>query len=194
VNLNRGIGSTLLTELAKPVFHPVTLVNLDWPSGEVWFHGGRGNITWSSETWAGVGDFAAIKAPEEAVGLVPGECVLTIIGTLSALLDVLDANVKNRRAAIYFGCVTTRAGNTLVGTPFEAFAGYMDGTIMPYGEGDGGNVTYALDLYLSSGPGARIGASITHSFEDQKAAYPTDTAGRHTQFAVPGIRSITWPE
>jgi len=192
--LDRGVGATLLAELAKPVFHPVTLVNLDWPSGEVWFHGGRGSISWSGETWAGVGDFAAISAPEEAVGLVPGECVISIIGALDDLLDVLDANVKNRRAAIYFGAVTARAGNTLVGTPIEAFSGYMDGTVLPYVEGNGETLTYSLNLTLSSGPGARMGAAITHSYEDQISAFAGDTAGRHTQFAIPGIRSMTWPE
>jgi len=194
MNLNRGIHSTLLAELVKPVFYPVTLVDLDWPSGRVRFHGGRGNIIWSSATWSGVGDFAAIRAPEEAIGLVPGECVITIVGTLADLLGVLDDNVKNRRAIIYFGAVTARAGNTLVGTPFEAFAGYMDGTLLQYGEGDNGKMIYSLDLMVGSGPGARLGASITHSYEDQNAAYSVDTAGRHTQFAVPGIRRLTWPE
>ena len=192
--LNRGIGSTLLTELAKPAFYPVTLVNLDWPSGEVWFHGGRGNISWGGETWAGVGDFASIVSPEEAVGLVPGQCVIRVIGDLSDLLSLVLATVKNRRAAIYFGATTTPAGNTLVGTPVEVFAGYMDGTMLPYAAGQGGVATYSLELALGSGPGARIGATLSHSYEDQIAAFAGDTAGRHTQFAIPGIRALTWPE
>lgn len=191
--LSRGLTSTTLTELAKPVFFPAALVYLNWPSGAVAFHSGQGNIVWNSRTWVGVGDFAAMSPPEEALGLVGGECVMRIIGALDDLLDVLDAAVKNRAAEIYTATVTQAAGNTLVGTPSPVFIGYMDGTVLTYGE-QSGRMVYGLDLSLASGPGARIGASITHSYEDQIAAFPGDTAGRHTQFAIPGIRSLTWPE
>jgi hypothetical protein len=192
--LSRGIDGTLLTEISKPVVHPVVLVNLDWPSGEVWAHSNRGTITWDGQDWLGVGDFASFAVPEEAAGLVPGQASITIVGTLGDVLASLDEQVKNRRAAIYSGAVTVAAGNTLVGTPFKAFGGYMDGTLFRLDVDEAGKQVYALQLTLGSGPGARLGASITHSFEDQQAAYPTDTAGRHTQFAVPGLRSLTWPE
>lgn len=192
--LRRNIGATLLAEIAKPAFNPVVLVNLDWPSGEVWAHSNRGTITWDSHTWLGVGNFATFTVPEEAAGLVPGQAGITIIGTLGDVLASLDEQVKNRRAAIYVGAVTAAAGNTLVGTPFCAFAGYMDGTLFRLDVDEAGKQVYALELTLGSGPGARLGASITHSFEDQQAAHPTDTAGRHTQYAVPGLRSLTWPE
>jgi hypothetical protein len=194
VILSRGIGSPLLTELAKPVFHPVVLVNLDWPSGEVWAHSNRGTITWDGHDWLGVGDFASFSVPEEAAGLVPGQGSITIIGTLADVLDANDEEVKNRRALIYSGAVTVAGGNTLIGTPFSVFSGYMDGTLFRLDVDGTGKQVYALQLTLGSGPGARLGASITHSFEDQQSDYPTDTAGRHTQLAVPGLRSLTWPE
>lgn len=192
--LSRGIGGTLLTEIIKPGFHPVVLVNLDWPSGEVWAHSNYGTITWDGHSWLGVGDFASFAVPEEALGLVSGAASITMVGTLGDVLADLDQSVKNRRAAIYFGATTERGGNTLVGTPFKAFGGYMDGTLFRLDVDEAGKQVYALQLTLGSGPGARLGASITHSFEDQQAAFPMDTAGRHTQFAVPGLRSLTWPE
>jgi hypothetical protein len=191
--LTRGAGSTLLAELAKPAFYPVTLVYLDWPSGEVWFHTNRGSITWDSNTWTGVGDFATISVPPETAGLVPSTATLRIVGTIDDILDASEEAVKNRAGAIYFGCVTSRAGATLVGDPVEVWSGYMDGTVVEVGE-DGGRQIYALELTLGSGPGARVGASITHSQEDQAARYPGDTAGRHTQFAVANARKLTWPE
>lgn len=194
VILSRGIGSTLLTEVAKPVFHPVVLVNLDWPSGEVWAHSNRGTITWDGQDWDGVGNFASFAVPEETLGLVAGQSIITMIGTLEDVLDANDEEVKNRRAAIYCGAVTVAGGNVLIGTPFKAFGGYMDGTLFRLDVDETGKQIYALQLKLGSGQGARLGASITHSFEDQQAAFPSDTAGRHTQFAVPGLRSLTWPE
>jgi hypothetical protein len=185
--LSRGAGATLMAELAKPAFYPVLLVNLDWPSGEVWFHTGRGNITWDGQTWTGVGLASSVSIPEESFGLATSQAAIRIVGTFEDVFDATEERVKNMRAAIYIGCVSERAGSTRVGAPVAAFIGVMDGTLFA-SEDDG---AYYLELTLASGPGARVNAAITHSGEDQKYHFPDDTAGRHTQFAVAEAAKIT---
>jgi hypothetical protein len=187
--LSRGAGAPFMAEIAKPFFWPVVMVYLDWPSGEVWYHTGRGTITWNGNDWIGAGDFAEVSIPEEAPGMAATNALCRVIGTFDQIEDAANEEVKNRPGAIYFGVTTTRAGNVLVGDPVNVFYGSMDGTMTEVGE-DGGRQIYSLQLTIGSGPSARTGATITHSQEDQAYRFPGDTWGRHTQFAIPNARTL----
>lgn len=191
--LTRGVSAPLLAEVAKPHFFPAVLVYLDWPDGEVWMHTNRGDISFDGETWSGIGDFGQVSLPEEADGIVASSATISIIGPADIVLDHLYAPIRNRPGRVLWGAVTERAGNVLVGQPFEIFAGYMDACRMTVSDDQGGQV-YVLQLTLGTGPGARSGASITHSSEDQRKAFSGDTAGRHTIHATSNARKRTWPE
>lgn len=187
--LSRGIDPAVLSALTGPVVYPVVLVALDWPGGMIRFHSGRGVIAWGGFEWAGTGPFDDLSIGEEGEGLAAADASMRLLGPLEAVLEDCDAVVKNRPATVYSGLVTSPGGNVLIGAPFVQFSGAMDGLVYRQ---DG--VEHGLQLSLTAGPGARVGASITHSAEDQAAKYPGDTAGRHTQLAGPNARVRTWPE
>jgi len=187
--LSRGIAPTVLTALAGPVVYPVIMVALDWPGGFIRFHSSVGVITWGGFDWTGTGPFDSISVGEEGEGLASSDASIRLLGPLAESLEDSEAVIKNRPAVIYAGLVTQPAGTVLIGDPFVQFSGAMDGLV--YSQDDG---QHGLQLTMTAGPGARVGASITHSYEDQLAKYPGDTAGRHTQLAAANARVRTWPE
>lgn len=186
--LSRGIGATLLAEISKPVFRPVLLVDLDWPSGRVRAHTGRGDLTFDGQTWAGIADIATVDLPGDDAGFAVRQGSIRIIGSFDDVIDATEEEVKTRLVTVYYGATTTPGGSVLVGTPFVRFAGFMDGTRFITSDG-----IYGLELTIASGPNARLSAAIEHSYEDQIDDYPGDTAGRHTALAEANAQKNTWP-
>lgn len=187
--LTRGVDAVLKAALAQPTVCPVALVALEWPTGWLRFHTGYGPIIWGGFTWTGTGPFDDLSIGEEGEGLAAADASIRLLGDLGDCLANAEAVIKNRPAMIYSGLVTTPAGNVLIGEPFLQFSGTMDGLIYRQ---DG--ASHGLSLTLTAGPGARVGAAINHSNEDQAAKFPGDTAGRHTQLAAANARVRTWPE
>lgn len=189
MTLSRGIGATLLAALGNDVRHPVLLIDMDWPSGRARMNTNSGTITWNGQTWTGVSYAASVELPGGASGFARQEGVIRIVGTLEALFSAATEAVKNRSSIVYYGQTTTRNGSTLIGDPFVRWNGYMDGLEVV---GQGGQ--YWLEVTLASGPGARSVASLEHTYEDQIAEYPGDTAGRHTAFAEANAAKLKWPQ
>lgn len=188
--LSRGIPGAMLAALASPVIYPVLMVDLDWPSGRVRAHSGRGVLSYGGHSWAGVGPFAEVRLPGDSNGFAAQKGFIRIVGDLSDLFDANEEEVKNRTAQIYSGVLSGRAGSALAADPVMQFNGHMSGTLI---EGDEVGQHW-LTLSLGSGPGARISARANHSHEDQSAEFPGDTAGRHTALAGPNAAKLVWPE
>lgn len=177
------------------VFYPVVLTYVDWPSGAVRVHTGVGDITFNSQTWSGLGKYGRIELPDESLSLANNSARLTIAGTLTSLLGELGANPRNKTVEVYFGCVTEPSGNTLVGTPFKIFSGYVDSVEFNLNKQESGDLNSEVSVMVGTGPPARAGANITHSAEDQIKKYPGDTAGRHVINAIKkSINPDVWPE
>ena len=187
--LSREIDPVVLAALVGPVVYPVVLVMLDWPTGAVRFHTSYGVITWGGFDWIGTGPFDDLSIGEEGEGLAASDASVRLLGSVDACLEDSEAVIKNRAATVYSGLVTAPGGNVLIGDPFVQFSGAMDGLVYRQ-DGD----RHGLQLAMSAGPGARVGAAFTHSNEDQAAKFPGDTAGRHTQLAAANARIRTWPE
>lgn len=200
MTLTRGIDPDLLTALdatQKTGFYPIAFIDLDWPSGRVRMHTKRGVITWGGFDWTGVADVAAISLPAEEAGFAVSPGTIFTVGPIDDLFDAVEAVIKGRDAVVWWGMTTTRNGTTLIGEPFQIFAGYMDGTKLKSAiENRGGQSVeaYGLELTLGSGPGAKVAATITHSEEDQSTKFPGDTAGRLTALAGPNAAKLLWPE
>lgn len=192
--MSRGITSSTLTAISSQSgFYPVVLVSVDWPGAPIYAHTGTGNISWDGHTWAGVGNFARLSLPTDEGGMAASEGSIGMVGLDDTLNDYLEDDVRGRPVDVYFGATTDRAGNTLVGDPFPVFSGSIGGmtdqvTI------ENGDVMRGLMLEIYSGPSQRSTSAARHSDEDQKATYPTDTAGRHLRgIENEGIR-YRWPE
>ena len=191
--LRRNIDPATLAELAKPVFNPVILVYLDWPDAPVRVHSNVGTLSWDGHDWHGVGQFGDIRMPEEDTGLAAQPAETRLIGVPDELDQYLDDPIRNREGVLYFGTVTERDGNTLVGEPFEMFAGYMD-ALRETVEVEDGRMRRDVLLSIASGPSQRSFAELFHTYEDQLRRFPTDTAGRLTINAEAERDKLTWPE
>ena len=176
--LARGVDADIMAALEAGNFHPVVLIYLDWPTGEVRYHSNAGTITFDGHDYGGVGPYGDISYPGEGAGMIAERVALSVIGTPEDLMNDAEAEVRNRDGALYLGLTTERGGTTLVGTPVTIWSGYMDALHYEVHR-DGEDVQHALRLELGSGPSARAVASAYHSYEDQQARHPGDTSGRH---------------
>ena len=195
MTLSRGIGAAMLAEMAKPIWYPVLLVYIDWPSGPVRMNTGRGTISWDSQSWTGVGDIAAFDLPGDNSGFASQQGAIRMAGTLADILATATENAKGKAVRAYLGALTARESSTLVGDPYLRWSGYVDGTAIPPETVEVNGMTmHGLAVSLASGPNVRNSAAIVHSYADQIAAFPGDTAGRHTKLAEPNAQRLKWPE
>lgn len=164
------------------VFHPVVMAKIDWPDGVVYAHNNIGTIVWGGNSWLGLGQLASVSIPDEGSSLIASEASMSLAGYLEDLLDITDANSRNRLITLYIGLTTEAGGTTLVGDPIESFAGYLDENEFS-DSAAGVNRVHSLSFGISSGPSARARASINHTYEDQTSRYPSDELFRHVIFA-----------
>ncbi|UWR30441.1 hypothetical protein K3758_02610 [Sulfitobacter sp. W002] len=193
MGLTRGASAALVSALSGH-FHPVILTEADWPEEMVRVHSGVGTMTWNGQTWFGAGRLVQFQAPEEAGGLATSEASVKVAATVEDMLAERGKIIRNRSIRVWFGATTTAGGNVLVADPVWLFSGYFDsrtGSMTRAGE----DLSHDMVLGIGTGPGARLSASITHSYEDQISRYPTDTAGRHVQNAIKRrYNPQNWPE
>ncbi|MGR3605331.1 hypothetical protein [Sulfitobacter sp.] len=191
--LTRG-ASPRMVEILKGHFYPAMLTYADWPGEEIRLHTGAGNLSWNGETWMGTGKLVQFTAPMEQGGLATSEATIRVAATVEDMLAERGKIIRNRDLVVYFGVTTNEGGPVLDADPVELFTGYFDSRKGSLTRSDGGLV-HDMVLGLGIGPSARSSASITHSYEDQIAKYPGDTAGRHVQKANKlRFNPQQWPE
>ena len=189
----RVIHPDTLAAIAAGNFCPLVMVYLDWPDGAVRVHSNVGTISFGGDDWLGIGKFGGIEIPEESVGLAQQTAALRMIGAPDEMDDYLDSPIRGRMGEVWFGVVTERHGNVLIGEPFRAFAGYMDAMRDSIEAADGG-VTRIITIDVANGPSQRLSVSLFHTDEDQRRTHPDDTAGRLVINSEARQRRMTWPE
>tara|TARA_R110000751_G_scaffold65483_2_gene133945 strand:+ start:304 stop:885 length:582 start_codon:yes stop_codon:yes gene_type:complete len=193
MGLTRGATAGLIDDL-KGHFHPVLLTYADWPGEEIRLHTGAGNLSWDGETWMGAGKLVQFTAPMEQGGLATSEATVRVAATVEDMLGERGKIIRNRDLTVWFATTTEAGRNVLKADPVELFTGYFDSRTGALTRSDGG-LAHDMVLGLGIGPSARSSASITHSYEDQIAKYPGDTAGRHVQNANKlKYNPQQWPE
>lgn len=193
MGLTRDIDPALLAAMSSPVWHPIMLVDLDWPAGRLRMHSGLGWIEHDGAQWAGVGRFGQVSAPGEGAGLAASPVVLTLFGLPDDVLEMASSPIRDRDGDIWIGATTTAGGADLIGTPYRIITGYMDALRYTLRR-DGGALEHGLQVDVGVGPSARAAATVLHSAEDQAAKYPGDTAGRHLINVQSRVETMTWPE
>ena len=192
--LERDIDPATLAAISNPGgFFPIVLFFVDWPSDPVYAHTNLGTVSWDSQTWAGVGNVGNVSLPGDTYGMAAQEASLALLGLGDELDAYLDVDARDRAARVYFGAVTERDGNTLIGEPFEVFSGTING-LHDLTEPSGDQQTRGVQVPLSSGPSQRATAGVYHSYRDQISRYPGDTAGRLLINAVREGQRHRWPE
>jgi hypothetical protein len=180
MELKRGIHPSLIAEMAKPVWHPVVLLYLDWPSGPVRVHTGVGPLAFGVHLYDGLGKFGQINVPGEEAGLVPQEADLILTADYADLLSEMSAHAAGRRADLWLGATTTPGGTTLVGPPYHAFVGAVSGDdLLPPGRTEA-----QLVIRVRAGMHGRVSGSIAHTDEDHRSEQPGDDLFRRTARAT----------
>ena len=121
------------------------------------------------------------------------EASLALLGLGDELDDYLDVDARDRDARVYFGAVTARDGNSLIGEPFEVFSGTINGLDDMTQATDEGR-TRGVQVPLASGPSQRAKAGVYHSFQDQSSRFLGDTAGRLLINSEREGQRHRWPE
>lgn len=188
MGLTREIVSATLDALGG-YFHPVLMVRLDWPTGEIRAHSGTGLLTYGGETWMPVGPFGSVSVPSEGFSAVIDGATLTIIGDIDELEAEADQNARARECEILFACATDRNATALLGDPVSVYFGTVDSTAIQLSK-----TTHQLSITLGGGPKDRDMASMYHSHEDQSRNYPGDTAGLRLLAATARAQTLNWPE
>lgn len=194
MGLTRGIHPDALAAIAAGGYHPVAFLWLDWPGEELRLHSGNGIISWDGHDWRGVGDAAAASVPAETMGMASAPVKLALSGMPPAIWDALEAPIRNRDGEMWMAVTRDRSGQgEIIGAPWDLYAGYMDASRYVQREGEAGPL-HVMELDLRSGPGARLAASVFHSYDNQLLEYPGDTGGRLFINALKHAETGTWPE
>lgn len=193
MELKRNLAQQTLNAITEPFFYNVWMVFIDWPEGPVRAHSGVGTITFQGVPWVGVGNFGTITLPEESLGMASFPAEIEVTGLPSEIMDYLESPVRNRTIKVYAAIVTERAGNQVIGDPFEIWNGYADAMTFNATE-DGENLNYGIRIEARGGPTVRASAEVYHTAEDQATKFPADSAGRLTINAEAEGSKLTWPE
>ena len=192
--LERTIDAATLAAISNQGgFFPIALFFIDWPDAPFRVHTNLGSLTWGGETWTGIGKIANVSLPGDANGMAKQEGMFSLLGLNDELDAYLDADARGRAARVYFGAVTECDGSVLVGEPFEVFSGTVDG-LKDMTEAGGGNLSRGVQVPLVSGPSQRSSSQALHSYSDQIANFPGDTAGRLLINSEREGKRHRWPE
>ncbi len=184
----RDIDPATLAALSGDI-HPLIMVRLDWPTGEIRAHSGTAQLTYGGELWHPVGPFGDVTVPSEGFGAVVDGATLTIIGKIEELEAEADQNARGRACEILFATATSRDGTAIIGAPISIYFGTVDATALRLDLN-----THRLSVTLGGGPRDRDMASMYHSHEDQSRRFPGDTAGLRLLAATARAQKLKWPE
>ena len=188
--LTRGCSPELVSILSGH-FYPALLTYADWPDGAVRIHSGTGAMSWGGQEWLGAGipvngemlGLVEFRGPAESTGLSSRGASVRVATTIETMLAEYGKVIRNREISIYFAVTTKPGGSVLAAEPVSLFTGYFDERTFSLKREDE-DYSHDMELGLGVGPPPRASASITHGPEDQKRAYPGDTAGRQVINAI----------
>ena len=124
--MTRVASSTNNTALQAQNIRLFIAADLDFVSGHVRAHDGIGDVTFSGNTYSGIGKFAGIDVAEESINVIAKPVVLTISGIDSSIIaTAVTEQYQGRTATLYLGLQDVDTG-ALLDTPEVLWEGRMD--------------------------------------------------------------------
>ncbi len=103
---------------------PALLLFADFPSGALRCWTGYGDLSWSGNTYAGVGDMIAVEAYEETTDTRSAGMSFTASGIDSSMLsDLIADDYQGRRCDVHLAMMD---GAAVVDDPVLLFRGFLD--------------------------------------------------------------------
>ena len=148
----------------------VTLVHMDFVSGDVYANDSVITIPYGGNDYLGVGDLGSVDVPAESAGLQANALTLSLSGIPSNYIAISfdPSEYRNRAATVYLALLDVDS-HQLINDPVILFKGKMDTMAVERGETCTITVTVQSPLVDWQRNNVR---RYTH--EDQLAEYPND--------------------
>lgn len=186
--LERDIDPLLAAEWAKPFFHPIVLVRIDWPEDPVFAHSNRGEVSFDGELWQSAFGVGQLRLPEQTEGPSQRIAEIKLVGVPDDLQSYMTDEVRGVAVKIYLGAVTQRAGNVLIGTPVEFFSGKIEGRGQDV-EKQGKDRVRAVRIRATTGPSQKSFGQNLITLSSRQGAFPEDSLLRHAASIEQALRS-----
>lgn len=150
------------------VFSPVFLVELQWPTGTVYFWNGYGTISWDGHTFTGTGHMGTLSPIGESRDLKANGVMLSLSGIPTELVTLALADDTQGSVAKIWLAPMAQTG-AFAADPLEIFEGIID--VCPIEDsGDTCTINVQLERELID---RRIN-NRRYTHEDQQIDYPGD--------------------
>lgn len=166
--MSRNLTSALATALASSSVKPAIFAKLDFASGTVAFWSGKGDKTYDSVTYTGLGDLTGLDMPEESSNGSTNGMTVSLSGIPSTNISLALEEYQNRPATVLLAALDS--SDAIVADPYQVFAGLID-VISINDDGNTSAITINLEGYAYG-----VGPSMDrYTNESQKRQYALDT-------------------
>lgn len=121
--MSRGINPTTLAALGQKVVPLAVMVDITLSSGVMYLWTGYGSITYSGNTYVGLGNLTSIGNSSEASVVIAQGLTLTLSGIGTDISEALTDITQGQPVYVYLAVLS---GNSIVGEPFATYVGQTD--------------------------------------------------------------------
>ena len=185
--MSRGMTSALATALSSSMVKPFFLAKFEFPTGNVLFWTGSGDLEWpaaSGDTYTGLASLSALEFPAETTGGSSGGAQFGLSGIPSSITGLaLTETYKNSICTVWLGAMDN--SNAVIADPYLKYKGFID-VIEMSDDGNSASVGVRVEGFAYGvGPSDRKYTDV-----DQQREYPGDRGLEY----VAGLqeRKIIW--
>ncbi|SEP02960.1 hypothetical protein SAMN04490248_12040 [Salinihabitans flavidus] len=121
----RDMSAMIAAALDESALRPILFFEGEFASGWVRIWSGLGDITWTGQTWTGVGSLLGLGAIEETQQVVAGGTTVSLSGVpLEMVALAIDEARQGKPGRVWLGLLTD--AREIIADPVQAFTGRLD--------------------------------------------------------------------
>ena len=121
----REMSAEIAAALDESELRPILFFEGEFASGWVRIWSGLGDITWTGQTWTGVGSLLGLGAIEETQQVVAGGTTVSLSGVpLEMVALAIDEARQGKPGRVWLGLLTD--AREIIADPVQAFTGRLD--------------------------------------------------------------------
>ena len=167
--MSRTLTTAMRDAVTADVVRPVLLIRMVFDTAPLHVWNGVGDLTFSSNTYSGLGDLISISTIEETSDISASGINVVLTGLKSSFLSTaLNEDYQGRVITVHLGGFD--ASGSLIADPIIIFTGFMD--VMTITEaGDSSTISIACENKLIA---LERSKERRYTPEDQKIDFPND--------------------
>jgi len=167
--VSRSLTAGMVTEVTASQLAPIVIIKAEFDGGDLRLWSGIGDLTYSSETYTGVGNIMALREITETTSLEATGIEITLSGIASSIIAIaLAENYQGRPITVWFGALNN--SGAIIADPYQIFKGRMD-VLEIMESGETATVTMKCESRLIDFNRVKV---KRYTSEDQKALYSGD--------------------